>query len=281
MKNLNKNLNSLSNVDLIIKCEPDLDKFKLYHGNRSINPQHVQRLKLSIEQDNLLHHNPIIVDEEFQVMDGQHRLEAARELEIPIYYVTDNNFSSSNLILLNNNILTWSIDDYIYYYEQQGNEHYLKLRQLADMLQFSVSNVLAWAGKFSRTKNNLNSVRSGQFTMDWFTDEDIEYLTHAKNIMSLFQEHTKISNVAMSSSSLHKALSSWMRCKHLDIDRFKKNIIKYPHLVHKCRYVLDYLDMFSELYNHYHQDRLQVVRIGNSSSYRILPIKPPQEDEIE
>ena len=66
----------------------DLTKFKQITGNRPHNPQHVKRLTSSIKRYGVLQ-NPIIVNENMVVVDGQHRLWAFDpsenlDFEIPV-----------------------------------------------------------------------------------------------------------------------------------------------------------------------------------------------------
>ena len=44
-------------------------QFKRIKGNRVLNPNHIARLKKSIERKNLLHLNPIIVNERHEIID--------------------------------------------------------------------------------------------------------------------------------------------------------------------------------------------------------------------
>src|SRR5208283_2271794 len=94
----------------------DYDNFKLKEDNRSINPNHVKKLIESINQHNDLHLHPIIVTPEMEVIDGQHRLMAARKLEIPIYYLVDENYDPLKIVLFNNSRFNWKGDHYLNYY---------------------------------------------------------------------------------------------------------------------------------------------------------------------
>ena len=59
--------------------------FKRVEGNRPINERYVTELKKEIERKNLLHVNPILVSDDYTVIDGQHRLAIAQDLGVPIY----------------------------------------------------------------------------------------------------------------------------------------------------------------------------------------------------
>ncbi|MFA9220280.1 MAG: ParB N-terminal domain-containing protein [Sediminibacterium sp.] len=105
------------------------DQFKLIDSNRPVQPKHVQQLKKAIQKKNLLHLNPIIVDAKKNVIDGQHRLQAARELKLPVYYMVDDVINEGDIADLNTNKSNWSVDNYIDYWAKKGNENYIKLRK--------------------------------------------------------------------------------------------------------------------------------------------------------
>lgn len=64
----------------------DLTKFKVLDGNRKIKESHRQELIASIDKHGFIM-NPIIVNENFEVIDGQTRLAACKELGVPVYYI--------------------------------------------------------------------------------------------------------------------------------------------------------------------------------------------------
>jgi len=70
----------------------DLSIFNQIKGNRPPNPQHVRRLCDSIKTHGILQ-NPIIVNENMDIIDGQHRLLAAKESESSVYYIVVDGYS--------------------------------------------------------------------------------------------------------------------------------------------------------------------------------------------
>ena len=63
----------------------DYSIFKKFPGNRDINPLNLRKITNSIKMHNMLDLKPIIVTESMEVTDGQHRLEAAKVLGVPIF----------------------------------------------------------------------------------------------------------------------------------------------------------------------------------------------------
>ena len=64
----------------------DYKKFKLLEYNRDCDEKHIQNLKEELSKCNDLHLKPLIVSPDLEIIDGQHRFRAAKELGIPVYY---------------------------------------------------------------------------------------------------------------------------------------------------------------------------------------------------
>lgn len=105
------------------------DKFKLLKGNRLLNPTHLRHLTTSIMLNNMLAYNPILVNEDFEVIDGQHRLEIARKNKLEIYYFIVPNAQLEETLMLNANNESWKINDYVSSYMDLGNQDYITLSE--------------------------------------------------------------------------------------------------------------------------------------------------------
>ena len=60
----------------------EYDKFKKIKGNRKINFKNLGKIINSMSKKQLV--IPILVNEKFEVIDGQHRLQACIELGLPV-----------------------------------------------------------------------------------------------------------------------------------------------------------------------------------------------------
>src|SRR5215469_12497290 len=91
-------------IPVILKTS-DLSIFKNVSFNRDKNKKHIQDVVKIIKKENLLHLHPILVNNEMEVIDGQHRLEAAKDLGLEIFYIKSNlsydHILTSNLIQKN------------------------------------------------------------------------------------------------------------------------------------------------------------------------------------
>lgn len=126
----------------IIQSTKDYEKFSLIKGNRILIPGHVARLTTSILQKNMLPQNPIIVNEKFEVIDGQHRLEVARNNDLDIFYIVVPGARLEEIIVLNSNNKVWNSTDYINSYASQGDKDFLWIKEFIENYAISVTQAL-------------------------------------------------------------------------------------------------------------------------------------------
>src|SRR5574344_1973849 len=88
----------------------DYEMFKTLDGNRNVNKLHVNRLKESFKKAYLL--SPIIINLRNQIIDGQHRFEAAKALGLQIYYTICDDYGLKEFQIFNTNIKKKKKEDY-------------------------------------------------------------------------------------------------------------------------------------------------------------------------
>jgi hypothetical protein len=116
----------------------DYDIFKKHELNREIDGCNLNKIITSIKMKNMLINRPILVDKDMRVKDGQHRLEAAKYLQIPIFYeIQSGECNDSDMYLLNDNQKSWSMTDYFNFYCKQGKENYLIIQREAKKLNLN------------------------------------------------------------------------------------------------------------------------------------------------
>lgn len=108
-----------------IKMSYDFGQFKTLQGNRQIKRAHVNRLRSAFsENTEAIRYNPILVNEKMEIIDGQHRFEALKELENPIYYIEEPGLDIKDAQKMNSLVKTWTPTDYAHAYSENGNQNY-------------------------------------------------------------------------------------------------------------------------------------------------------------
>lgn len=108
----------------------DYNQFKVMGDNRDINTLHVKRLVESFKQKYLV--SPIVVNERFEVIDGQHRLLACKETGLPVYFIIMKGYGIDEVQVYNTNQKNWSKMDYLKMYCEKGVKPYLELQKFMD-----------------------------------------------------------------------------------------------------------------------------------------------------
>lgn len=108
----------------------DYDRFKIMADNRNINLLHVRRLVESFKNKYLV--CPIICNEYFEVIDGQHRREAAKETGEPLYYIMIEGYGIEEVQILNVNQKNWTKMDHLHSYCAEGVKPYLEFKKFMD-----------------------------------------------------------------------------------------------------------------------------------------------------
>ena len=73
----------------------DYDKFTIMEDNRKIYDGHVKDMEDNISRIGYVSGKPILVNEKFEIIDGQHRYIACRDLNEPIYYSIEEGATAS------------------------------------------------------------------------------------------------------------------------------------------------------------------------------------------
>lgn len=109
----------------------DYDKFRTLQGNRFLRLAHVKRLAESFSEKQLV--CPIIVNDNYEIIDGQHRFMVCKELELPIHYIKVNNYGLKEVQKFNSNNAVWNKREYLESYCAIGLRPYLEFKRFAAM----------------------------------------------------------------------------------------------------------------------------------------------------
>ena len=154
------------------------DLFGYIHNNRKIRFDN--KFEMLCEQIQATNGNtvPIIVDTNYLVIDGQHRLEACKKLNLPIAYRMVSADSERLMITLNRTQRPWSTDDFINKYVKQGNHQYEQLQQQLDCDTYAKINRSLIYEFFSSTARGVHrEIKDGNYE---FTPRGHVYLSSLK-----------------------------------------------------------------------------------------------------
>ncbi len=138
--------------------------YELFHhikGNRECRFD--KDLNVKVSQINLLPYQPIIVDKDFGIIDGQHRLEVARANNLPISFIIFEGDADKALISLNTCRKNWQQSDYMEYYANKGYTEYINLKKYKEDYGLNISNaiLLYSCGKTGSTEFKNGKLKRG------------------------------------------------------------------------------------------------------------------------
>lgn len=146
-------------VSGLIFTTTDYDIFNFLTGNRTIDTNNVKKLKESISENGYKKSQPIIVNQDFEIIDGQHRFTACEELKLPIYFTIEREDEDSIKLTqdLNKNQKNWGLIDYIKSYVDRGYQDYINFLKFVEDRNLSVTTavVLAWGTRNAIIRNKI------------------------------------------------------------------------------------------------------------------------------
>lgn len=105
----------------------DYSLFKKLEGNR--DAKNITAIKKSMEKVGVLL-DPILINEKYEVIDGQHRLEALKQLGMPVNFMIQEGIGLEECRLMNTGQRNWGSMDYVKSYAESGNVNYQRILQL-------------------------------------------------------------------------------------------------------------------------------------------------------
>jgi hypothetical protein len=102
--------------------------FKKVKQNRIIDMKHVVKLAESIKEKDKRIDFPIIINNNMEIIEGQHRFEACKLLNLSVYYIFAISMSIDDISRINTINKKWTMEDYLHQYSENGNENYIKLK---------------------------------------------------------------------------------------------------------------------------------------------------------
>ena len=88
----------------------DYDKFSMLQENRLLKLGHVANIEESMKKKFLF--NPIIVNEKLQIIDGQHRFTAVKNLNKPLFFVVADGYGINEVIVFNTHQKDWGLGQF-------------------------------------------------------------------------------------------------------------------------------------------------------------------------
>lgn len=219
----------------------DYSSFRSLCGNRFVD--HSDMIVDSIKSVGLLI-APVIVNEKYEIIDGQNRFEAWKKLNLPIRYIIAPDYGINECIAMNSVSKNWHISDYVKCYADLGNPHY----------KYAYDACMKWGEQLNVTtilsiiSGNLNfvpkkEIREGLFTVGEagceFYDGLLEYLCEFDT-----------SNIKGTIGNLLKIIAYCYADPSVDNDRLLQRFKKNSYIIDSVVDTEEAARAVEKVYNH-------------------------------
>lgn len=222
--------------------------FKVLDGNRSVKDGRVKKIIASILKVGWVR-NPIIVNENLEIIDGQGRFNALKNQNMPIEFIIDEGVGIDECREMNIHQTNWNTMDYIDSYATRGNENYINFKTLLNDfkgigMQAVVYSVMGLG--------NQSSLQNGELIC---TDADVEmarerldYLKSVKPFIDMVDGRTELLEVAI--------VFIYGFCEEVDVERLRHVFEKYSRNMPPIATLENALREIENIYNKKYKGKL-------------------------
>jgi hypothetical protein len=213
--------------------------FRFINGNRPVKQLNVRKIVTAYKSGiDLFKYNPILIDRNFVIYDGQHRFEACKSLKIPVYYIYIDPIDLPKLVLLNDAQMKWDIEAFTMSFIKQGLKDYQTVMDFSKRHKFSIS-LSAEVLKQKQPHMGKEYITGFYKIGNVFKAEDIANQVH---------QLRKIDK-KMDARVIVRALIELSHNDNFDFHRFLKKLELKPELLKVMGSVKEQIRNFESVYN--------------------------------
>lgn len=214
---------------------------------RPIDAKHVRDLMDSMNTFGFLPSKPVQTYQEgkrFVIIDGHHRFVAAKNLGIPVIYISEPKSHAESMAKVNGLQKTWQLKNYLTQYASRGIPSYRELEEY-HRLGFSIQQAAKMLAGLSAAGYGGSKVsadlRDGTFKV--VTREKIE-------VIAQFLRGEGHKNKAFSTTNFITAFEICLRVDGFDSDQLSRKLSLNPKTLAKTASVDQMIDQIDEIYNY-------------------------------
>jgi len=223
-----------------IRKTKNYDKFKMHKANREVNKNHIENIKKSMQQNFLI--TPIIVNDKYEVIDGQHRLHACIDLRLPVYYCIKKNYGIKEMQRLNAINKNWIPKNYLNSGVVLGDQNYIDYKRFKNKYDFSHEiNITLLC-------NNTSHIENEKFKKGTFKVKDYNLACRYAETIHLispyydgFKRRRFISAILFLIKNKQDVFS---------MEEFLLKLKNRPNSLQHCINTKQYLELIEEIYNY-------------------------------
>lgn len=224
-----------------IKCSTDYEQFTSSVEQRLMKPNLVAKITASMKKFGFIPTTPIVVDKNNRILDGQHRFQSARNLGIAFYFVVADHMPIDTIREMAKASASWDFGDYVTSHIHQGNDNYIRLRDLKEL------SGLGWSafmnGCFTDGKTRRDDIILGRFSLTERNEADImDFLGKFDLLKSLF--------AGWGNRSFVIACAVCFSHPNYNHDQMKQRLKYQSTMLVRCPNAEAYVKMLETIYNY-------------------------------
>jgi hypothetical protein len=244
-------MNNLQNEPMVkhsnqVHTTTDYFLFKPIEGNRNKNLLHINRLKKSMAETYLF--TVIIVNEKYEIIDGQHRFDVIQELKLPLNYIVCNGYGLNEVHILNQNSKTWTSDDYLDGYCKLGYEDYLKYKEFKELYGIGHYECM-WLLNGSQLSNPTQVFFTGDFKIKNY-NEACKIIEKIMLVEPYYEEWKRRSFIL--------AMLQLFKNPNFELTEFLQKLKLQPTALSNCSTTNQYVSLIEEIYNYRRREKVNI-----------------------
>lgn len=236
--------------DIQVHTTKDYSLFKTLNGNRDVNQLHLTRLKESIKKNHLT--TIIMVNEKFEIIDGQHRFLISQELKLPINYIISKNYGLNEVQILNANMKNWQTMDYVNGYCDLGYKDYEIYRDFVADYGFQNQTAILLLSGEQLSGNDISA--GSKFKEGLFKVKDLSNAKRMADKLKMIEPYYK----GFMRRSFILAIYGMFKNKNFEFTEFLAKLKQQPTTLQDCTNVSQYKSLIEEIYNYRRREKINL-----------------------
>lgn len=218
------------------------EKFKLIEFNREVCEKHKNKLIESMKDNGFMASCPVIVDSKMRVIDGQHRIAAARDLGLSVPYIIQEDATDDHIIAYNSLSKRWTIGDYVNFYAKKQVRSYCLFKQFAEANNYKYGTAITVLLGVVTGGGTSRMIRNGKLRV---TYDDLERgAERAKNVSQI------MAVCGLRGDKLIRALIMMMVNPRYDHAHLLGRLSFLNKRIKRAGSSFEYITQFEKAYNH-------------------------------
>jgi hypothetical protein len=187
----------------------------------------------------------IIVNENYEIIDGQHRFDVIKELKLPLNYIVCEGYGLNEVHILNQNSKTWNSDDYLSGYCSLGYKDYIQYAEFKEKYNLGHHETLMLLSG----DHDVTSFYKGEFK--------VRSIKFAEDVIQ------KVLKVQPYYASVRRrsfifAMAGMLKNENFDFQEFLQKLKIQPTAMKDCTNVNNYKALIEEIYNYRRRDKVNL-----------------------